>query len=68
MSMGGALEVGSVVLEVRMRWRYVKGGLRMVILLCAGADLVPDCAAWGSTVSAEREAIPGGSMVSVQSF
>ena len=46
MSVGGALEVGSVVLEVRrLRWRYVKGGLRMVILLCAGADLVPDCAA-----------------------
>ena len=59
--MGGALEVGSVILEVRrMRWRYVKGGLRMVILLCAGADLVPDCAAWGFTVFAEGEAIPGG--------
>ena len=59
--MGGALEVGSVVLEVRrVRWRYVKGGLRMVILLWAGADLVPDCAVWGITVSAETEAIPGG--------
>ena len=43
--MGGALEVVSVVLEVRrMRWRYVKGGLRMVILLCAGAGLIRDCA------------------------
>ena len=59
--MGGALEVGSVVLEVRrMRWRYVKGGLRMVILVCAGADLVPDCGIWGVTDSGEREAIPGG--------
>ena len=58
--MGGALEVGSVMLEVRrMRWRYVKGGLRMVILLCAGADLVLDCAACGFTVSVEGAAIPG---------
>ena len=32
----------------------------MVILLCAGDDLVPDCAAWGVTVPAEKEAIPGG--------
>ena len=59
--MGGALEVGSVVLGVRrLRWRYVKGGLRMVILLCAGDDLVPDCATWGVTVSAEKDDIPEG--------
>ena len=59
--MGGALEVESVALEVRrVRWRYVKGGLRMVIFLCAGADLVPGCAAWGVTVSAGTVAIAGG--------
>ena len=58
---GGAPEVRSVVLRVRrMRWRYVKGGLRIVILLCAGADLVTGCAAWGFTVSGETEAIPEG--------
>ena len=58
MSMGGALEVGSVVLEVRRRrWRYVKGGLRMVILFCAGVDLVPDGAVWDVGVSAETAAI-----------
>ena len=63
--MGGVLEVGSVVVEVRrVRWRYVKGGLRMVILPCAEDDLVPDCAAWGVTVSVSvpvvTDAIPGG--------
>ena len=53
-------EFGSVELEVRrVRWRYVKGGLRIVILVCAGGNLVSDCAACGITASVEIDAIAG---------
>lgn len=57
-SIGGELEVGSEVLEVRrVRWMYVKGGLRMVILLCAGGGWVSDCAACDVKASVETDAI-----------
>ncbi len=66
MSIGGKLETGSEVLEVRrVRWRYVKGGLRIVMLLCAGGALVFRSAACGSSDSAEIDAIGRARMVSV---
>ena len=46
------------VLEVRrVRWRYVKGGLRMVIHRCAGSGLVSDCAVCEDTASVDADAI-----------
>ena len=43
MSTGGEVEVGIEASEVRReRWRYVKGGFLMVILLCVGGDLTFD--------------------------
>lgn len=57
-SIGGELEVGSEVLEVRrVRWMYVKGGSRMVILLCAGGGWVSNCAACDVNASGETDAI-----------
>lgn len=57
-SIGGELELGSEVLEVRrVRWMYVKGGLRMVILLCAGGGCVSTCAACDVNASVETDAI-----------
>ena len=45
MSRGGESAIKSVGLEVRrVRWRYVKGGLRIMVLLLAGGGLVADCA------------------------
>ena len=53
MSRGGGLESGSAMLEVRReRCRYVKGGLRMVILLCVADGFDSNC-----TTSAETDAI-----------
>ena len=60
MSTGGESEVASEVPEERrVRWRYVKGGLRMVMVLCAGRDLVSDCADCDVPVSAETGVIAG---------
>lgn len=58
MSIGGELEIGSWVLEVRrVRCRYVNGGFRMVIVLCASRWLVSTCAACGNAASAETDVI-----------
>ena len=62
MSIGGELETGTEIVEVRrVRWRYVKGGLRMVILLCAGRCLFLRCAACDDTASAVTDSIVGAS-------
>ena len=61
MSIEGKIGVESEVLEVRrVRWRYVKGGLRMVRLLCGGSSLVSNCSVCDVIVSAEIDAIAGG--------
>lgn len=58
MSIEDGLETGNEVLELRrVRWRYVKGGLRMVIHRCAGTGLVSDCAVCEDTSSVEPDAI-----------
>ena len=58
MSIEDGLETGNEVLEVRrVRWRYVNGGLRMVIHLCAGTGSVSDCAVCEDTASVEADAI-----------
>ena len=54
-SRGGELDVGSEVLEARVRCRYVKGGFRMVIVLCAGCRVFSKCADGGDTASAETD-------------
>ena len=55
LSIGDGLEE---VLEVRrVRWRYVKGGLRMVIHRCAGTGLVSDCAVCEDAASVDADAI-----------
>lgn len=60
MSTGGESEVGSEEVEVkRVRWRYVKGGLRIVILLCAGCEVVSNCFAWDITASADMDTMAG---------
>ena len=65
MSIGGELESGSEVLEVRrVRWRYVKGGLRMVTLLCAGKALVSNNAACDTIACVDTDAIAGARVVS----
>lgn len=64
MSIGGDLDIGSEVLEVRrVRWRYVKGGLRMVTLLCAAKALVPNSAACDTIACADSDAIAGARVV-----
>ncbi len=58
MSIGGELEAGNGVPEVRrVRWRYVKGGLRRVIFLCVGGGLVSCWAACDDDFSVEIDAI-----------
>ena len=58
MSIEDGLETGNEVLELRrVRWRYVKGGLRMVIHRCAGTGLVSDCAVREDNSSVEPDAI-----------
>lgn len=64
--MGGELEIGTEIVEVRsVRWRYVKGGLRMVMVLCAGSDLFSKSAVCDDTASAETDFIARASMVSI---
>ena len=66
MSTGAMLEIGSEVLDVkRVRCRYVKGGLRMVIVFCVGCELVSSCAACDNTASAETDAMVGTRVVSI---
>ena len=60
MSTGGESEIGSEVEVTRVRWRYVKGGLRMVILLCAGCDVVSNCFACDVTASTDIDTIMAG--------
>lgn len=56
--MEDGFETGNEVLEVRrVRWRYVKGGLRMVVRCCAGIWLVSDCAVCEDTASVDADAI-----------
>lgn len=64
-SIGGESEVESEALEVRVRWRYVKGGLRMVMLLRAGGALVFKCAVCEISVSAGTDSMAGARMASV---
>ena len=66
MSIEDGLETGNEVLEVRrVRWRYVKGGLRMVIHRCAETELVSDCAVCEDTASADAEVIAESTNISV---
>ena len=66
MSIGDELETGNEVLEVRrVRWRYVKGGLRMVIHRCAGTRLVSDCAVCEDAASVDADAIACSTKVKV---
>lgn len=67
MSIGGELEIGTEITDVRrVRWRYVKGGLRMVMVLCAGSGSLSKGTARDDTACSETDSIARASMVRLQ--
>ena len=68
-SIEDGLETGNEVLEVRrVRWRYVKGGLRMVIHRWAGAGLVSSCAVCEDAASVDAVAMAASTKIKVFSY